>query len=81
MLKILTFLMIVFGVYYFRRLLNRASDEETLARSQTSPIPETMVSCAYCSLLVPESESLRLGKFHFCSTEHRALGPKDAQES
>lgn len=34
---------------------------------------ESMVSCAYCKLHIPMTESLKLGSRYYCSEEHRRL--------
>jgi uncharacterized protein len=37
---------------------------------------QAMVSCAHCGLLLPESEAVEgEGGRHYCSAEHRRLGP------
>jgi uncharacterized protein len=35
--------------------------------------PEPMVSCAYCGLHIPTSESLKIEGRHYCGEEHRRL--------
>lgn len=37
------------------------------------PAPETMVSCAYCRLNIPLSDSVAAGGRHYCGEEHRRL--------
>ena len=45
------------------------------ARRRT-PGPQPMVSCAHCGLHLPQSDALEgEGGRHYCSAEHRLLGP------
>lgn len=40
------------------------------------PAAQTMVSCAHCGLHLPEAEAVEGdGGRHYCSAEHRRLGP------
>jgi uncharacterized protein len=55
------------------------------ARPRSGPAPrrqravESMVVCAHCGVNVPQSESLRVGRLHYCSPEHqRAAEPGNA---
>lgn len=47
------------------------------ARRSASPPPrrervvESMVVCAHCGVNLPQSESLRVGRLHYCSPEHQ----------
>lgn len=45
---------------------------------QKSGDVETMISCAYCGVHVPVSESVAGIGLAFCSEEHRRLGSSDA---
>lgn len=39
--------------------------------------PEDMVTCAHCGLHLPSSDAITSpDRTHFCSTEHRHLGPR-----
>ncbi len=45
-------------------------------KRQTSPSPDTIVSCVHCGLHVPEAEALRNARQQpFCSAAHRDLHP------
>jgi len=45
------------------------------ARRRT-PGPQAMVSCAHCGLHLPQPDALEgEGGRHYCSAEHRRLGP------
>jgi len=39
--------------------------------------PEDMVTCAHCGLHLPASDAITSpDRTHYCSTEHRHLGPR-----
>jgi uncharacterized protein len=42
-------------------------------RQTASAATESMVSCAYCKLHIPLTESLKHGSRHYCSEEHQRL--------
>ena len=42
--------------------------------------PQPMVSCAHCGLHLPQPDAVEgEGGRHYCSTEHRRLGPGPAR--
>ena len=44
-----------------------------------TPGPQAMVSCAHCGLHLPRPDAVEgEGGRHYCSTEHRRLGPGPA---
>ncbi len=44
-----------------------------------APGPQPMVSCAHCGLHLPQPDAVEgEGGRHYCSTEHRRLGPGPA---
>lgn len=46
------------------------------SRTPTPPRALTMVSCAHCGLNLPQPEAVEgEGGRHYCSAEHRRLGP------
>lgn len=46
-------------------------------RRPTAPGPQAMVSCAHCGLHLPQPDALEgEGGRHYCSVEHRRLGPR-----
>jgi uncharacterized protein len=48
----------------------------TGATRRRSPGPQPMVSCAHCGLHLPQPDALEgEGGRHYCSAEHRRLGP------
>lgn len=40
------------------------------------PAPQDMVACAHCGLHLPRTDALSQGRQHYCSADHRALGPR-----
>ncbi|HEX5686363.1 MAG TPA: PP0621 family protein [Ideonella sp.] len=46
------------------------------SQRRRTPGPEAMVSCAHCGLHLPRPDALEgEGGRHYCSVEHRRLGP------
>ncbi len=76
MQKLLVFLAIIFGVYLMRRILSGRASHEADRQKPVVNNAESMVECAHCHLLVPESEGIKAGGVYFCSAEHRQLGKK-----
>jgi uncharacterized protein len=73
--KILFFLLIGIAVYLLLakgRTKREVSGDESPASSTVVP-PEAMVSCAYCGLHIPTSESLNVAGRHYCGEEHQRL--------
>jgi len=70
--KILFFL--ILGVALFL-LLGKGRGARSGRREAPPPAqsPEPMVSCAYCGLHIPSSESLLTEGRHYCGEEHRRL--------
>ncbi len=54
-------------------------------RSRRRPVPprtpaaQKMVACAYCGVNLPEIESVKSGGKHYCSEQHRELGPLEPE--
>ncbi len=45
--------------------------------SRRAPGPQAMVACAHCGLHLPGPDALEgEGGRHYCSAEHRRLGPR-----
>lgn len=72
--KILFFLLIGIVVYLLlgKRRAARTARKEPPS-SAAGPAAEAMVSCAYCGLHIPASESLEIEGRHYCGEEHRRL--------
>jgi uncharacterized protein len=75
--KILFFLIIGIAVYLLlgkRRAARTPRPGRAGSPSSTATgLPEAMVSCAYCGLHIPTSESLKIEGRHYCGEEHRRL--------
>lgn len=68
--KLILFLVVAVALYWWlRRPRTIAQQSETPAPKE----PESMVSCAYCGLHVPQRESIVAGDRHYCGAEHRDL--------
>lgn len=79
MAKILLLVAVVAAVVLliknYQRSLARQSDEEERNVSRRST--EDMVRCARCGIHLPRSEGFLSQGRHYCSDEHRRLGPVD----
>ena len=76
MTNIIFFLLIGIAVYLLlakRRSAHTARRTESPPPSPSVTSPEAMVSCAYCGLHIPTSESLKIEGRHYCGEEHRRL--------
>ena len=76
MQQIFKFLVVIFCVYLVRRILSGRASHEADRQGAVVNNAESMVECAHCHLLVPESEGIKAGGVYFCSAEHRQLGKK-----
>lgn len=72
-------LLIVFALFgLFWWLLRRMAAAHRQRRKPSEKEPESMVTCAYCGVNQPVSESLRVGERYYCCPEHRhAAAPTD----
>jgi uncharacterized protein len=68
--KLILFLLIGFVIYWGLRKMGGAGDR---ASTPKPPQPETMVSCDYCGLHVPQKESIVEQGRYYCGEEHRRL--------
>lgn len=70
-------LLFAIGVVYWYFFGQQKQEKGRVASDQagsTPAAPETMVTCAYCQLRVPESECVTAAGRHYCCDEHRQLG-------
>ncbi|MCB1959097.1 MAG: hypothetical protein KDE68_01010 [Rhodocyclaceae bacterium] len=78
MSKLLVFLLVLFAIYWGRRLLRQAGSARERVQSARPAPPvgeaEQILSCARCGLLVPESEGVRRGETFYCCDEHARGG-------
>ncbi|AYH45484.1 PP0621 family protein [Azoarcus sp. DN11] len=78
MRNLLLFVLVLIGIWWVRRALNRPSDGGDTAGGGRGAgrgnSPERMVGCDHCGIHVPESEGVRDGDRFFCCEEHRRLG-------
>lgn len=52
------------------------------APRRREPGPQAMVSCAHCGLHLPQPDAVEgEGGRHYCSAEHRRLGPGNATKT
>lgn len=54
-----------------RRWLASFDQQQAQKKSASSAKIETMVSCAFCNLHVPQKEALQARGKYYCSVEHR----------
>lgn len=73
MSKLLLLLGLLAVAYLLLKNRRRTDGSQKRAAHRPANVCERMVSCAYCKLNVPMSESLRQGARHYCCEEHRRL--------
>ena len=71
MQKLFLFLLVIFAIYYFRRIAGRtpSNGEPGRAAPQTKPF-ESMQECMQCGLIVPTSEGVVESGNFYCCAEH-----------
>lgn len=78
MRNLLFFVLVLIGIWWVRRALNRPGDGNGPAGRGSGAgrgdVPERMLGCDHCGIHVPESEGVRDGDGFFCCEEHRRLG-------
>ncbi|NMG00477.1 PP0621 family protein [Aromatoleum toluolicum] len=80
MRNLLLFVLVLVGIWWVRRALNRPRDGRGSAGKQAGEgrkgALERMLGCDHCGVHVPESEGVRDGELFFCCEEHRRLGAR-----
>lgn len=78
MRNLLIFLLVLWGIWWVRRVVRRAGEARGQDAGQGKPgrKVEHMLECAHCGLHVPEAEGVRDGERFFCSEAHRLAGPR-----
>ncbi|HTY02405.1 MAG TPA: PP0621 family protein [Rhodocyclaceae bacterium] len=71
MTKLIVFVLL--GIVLYKLLAGRRRDDAGRKTPQGNR-GEAMVSCDFCGLHVPESESVIADGRHYCGEEHRRLG-------
>ena len=77
-LLVLIVLIIAYNVWRKQRIDSGSAEpghRKPSGPSGTPRIPQEMVPCAHCGLMMPKTEALELGGKHFCSVEHQRQGP------
>ena len=76
--KLLVFLLVLFAIYWGRRLLRQAKTPRpprgAARQASQAGEAERILSCARCGLLVPESEGVQRGDAFYCCDEHARGG-------
>ena len=72
-MKYLLWIGVILIILWFLRSKGNRQTRET--RRPTAREPERMVSCAFCGVHLPESESIKDAGLFYCCAEHR----RDAQ--
>lgn len=80
MRNLLLFILVLIGIWWVRRALNRPNDGSGAGSkgrgASRGNSPERMLGCDHCGIHVPESEGVRDGERFFCCEEHRRLGSR-----
>lgn len=76
-LLVLIVLLIAYNVWRKQRIDDRQANEQQRRSppAGTPRIPQQMVPCARCGLMLPQSDALERDGRHFCCAEHREQGP------
>ena len=64
-------LLVVIAAWLVRRALRRAEMPE----APETKVPDELVRCAHCGLLLPRAEARQSEGAIYCSEEHARLGP------
>ncbi|TVO62678.1 PP0621 family protein [Denitromonas ohlonensis] len=78
MSKLLVFLLVLFAIYWVRRMLSKpkhppgAGPQSGASRDRAGQTQAStrMLSCQRCGVHVPESEGVRVGGVFFCCEAH-----------
>ena len=65
-------IIVLAGIWLVKRARARADGEAP----RTPPVPQDLVGCAQCGMLVPRAEARAAGGAAYCSEEHARLGPR-----
>ena len=81
--RLLLWVLLGFIAWMLLRPKRRSAPPPSAARGPAAPAapvvkPEVMVDCAACGLHFPASEAIRDDAWPYCSSAHRALGPRRA---
>ena len=80
-LLVLIVLVVAYNIWRKQQRLDGAAEEQQKRRQQnranprTPLIPQEMVPCARCGLILPKSEALQQGDKNYCSADHQRQGP------
>ena len=65
-------ILIVVAVWLVRRALRRMADKD---RSSAAQVPDELVRCAHCGVLLPRAEARQAAGALYCGEEHATKGP------
>ena len=81
-LLVLIVLVVAYNIWRKQQRLDGAAEEQQKQRQQnranprTPLIPQEMVPCARCGLILRKSDALQQGdKNYYCSADHQRQGP------
>lgn len=78
MSKLLLFLFLLLVIYALRRGMARREARRERGAPASSGKVETVLECAHCGVLVPQSEGTRAAGLFYCCPEHARQGPRSA---
>ena len=75
-LLVLIVLIIAYNIWRKQRI-DSGSTKPPHSNPNNAPprIPQEMVPCAHCGLMMPKTEALEHGGKHYCSADHQRQGP------
>jgi uncharacterized protein len=65
-------ILIVVAVWLVRRALRRMADKD---RPSAAHLPDELVRCAHCGVLLPRGEARQAAGALYCGDEHATKGP------
>lgn len=74
--KLILFLIVGLAIYWWLRQAKAAPGRKAADEHE----PETMVSCAYCGLHVPQKECVADHGRYYCGEEHRRLAGRSGRD-
>jgi len=68
---LLVWLVLALAVGAWRSWRRGAQTQQLRRRSTQAAVPQPMVACAHCGVLLPRSEALARGGAFYCCIQHR----------
>lgn len=79
MRNLLILILLFIAAWWLRGALRRFKDKGGFgarAAGRKPAVPERMLECSHCGIIVPESEGVHSGEAFYCCDAHRHAGPR-----